>query len=132
MLNSIGKKIILGVIVVFLVGGSIFVYYAHKTGYRLLEESARHMAHNVAIFSKTILEKLMINGENEKLHETLENLIELNQAYDVMVMKEDGTIAIQFQRGDSSTTFSPQQLKEISINPQNQYFIKQDGDSLFI
>lgn len=131
MLNSIGKKIILGVIVVFLVGGSIFIYYAHKTGYRLLEESARHTAHNVAIFSKTILEKLMINGENEKLHETLENLIELNQAYDVMVMREDGTIAIQFQRGDSGTTFSPQQLKEISINPQNQYFIKQDGDSLF-
>ena len=55
MFVSLGRKVIFAVAVVFLIAGGLFAYFAHQTGYMMLEKGAQTKAHGVAEFGKAIL-----------------------------------------------------------------------------
>jgi signal transduction histidine kinase len=117
--------------IVFLIAGGLFTYFAHKTGYMMLEKGAQAKAHGVAEFGKVILEYIMLSGENEKLQEAMERVVSSNQADDIIILRGDGTIALRARRESLPDTLPIGQFREMPLYPDDKFFLQQEGDSLY-
>ncbi|MDI6767276.1 MAG: ATP-binding protein [Bacteroidota bacterium] len=128
---SLGKKIALAVILVFLVVGSVFVYFARQTGYAMLRKQAQAKAHGIAEFGKSILEYIMLSGKNDQLQAALERTVASGEARDILILKEDGTIVLK-ANGDQYPERLP--LKQFIAIPQysNDKFLSlEQNNSLY-
>jgi signal transduction histidine kinase len=131
MFVSLGRKVIFAVAVVFLIAGGLFAYFAHQTGYMMLEKGAQTKAHGVAEFGKAILEYIMLSGETEKLQEAMARVVSSNQARDIIILREDGTVTLRARPENLHDTLPLGQFRELSLYPGDKFFLQQEGDSLY-
>lgn len=131
MFASLGKKVIFAVAAVFLIAGGTFTYFAHKTGYLMLEKGARAKAHGIAEFGKVILEYIMLSGENEKLQEAMARAVSSNQTHDIIILREDGTVALRSQQKLPDEALPLDRFTTLSEYPGDKFYLQKEGDSLY-
>jgi signal transduction histidine kinase len=95
--RPLAARIALVVIASLLLIGSVFAYFAHKTGTGLLEQQAYAKTHAVAAVSKVILEHLMLDGRRDRLERALGSALESEQASEVFVLDKEGRVAYRSQ-----------------------------------
>ncbi len=129
--SSLGNKIALAVVVTFLTFGGAFVYFAHRTGYSMLEHGAQSKAHGVAEFGKAILEYIMLRGQNDQLQAALERVIASGQADNILILKEDGTIVLGAKSGQLSKKLPIDRFTELPQYPGEKFLFMNEGGSSF-
>ncbi|MBI5215367.1 MAG: hypothetical protein HY960_06400 [Ignavibacteriae bacterium] len=87
-------KIAASIVLVLSVVGGGFVYYAMQTGRSLLAQQADAKAHSIAEFGKVMLEQEMLIGNNDKVREVLVKLSQSTQAKEIIIVRADGSIAL--------------------------------------
>ncbi len=128
---SLGRKIAIAVAIVFAGAGSAFVLFAHKTGYSMLEKQARAKAHAVVDFGKAILEHVMIEGKQDHLQDALASAISSQQADEVFIFRNDGTIVFSARGTQLGEKFRMEQFYEVPEWPGDRFRAIQEGDSQF-
>ena len=83
------------------------MFYAYQTGYEMLDRIAKAKAYGVAVFGRAILEHIMLEGKADHLRDALELAISSRQAAEILILRNDGTIAM-----------SATQLQNDSIPPE--------------
>jgi signal transduction histidine kinase len=129
--SSLGNKIALAVVVTFLIFGSSFVYFAHRTGYSMLERGAQTKAHGVAEFGKAILEYIMLRGQNDQLQAALERVIASGQADNILILKEDGTTVLGAKLGQLTEKLPIDRFTELPQYPGDKFLFMNEGGSSF-
>lgn len=115
---------------VFLLAGGGFVYFAHYTGFKMLERSSQSQAHGVAEFSKAILEHIMLNGENRQLQSALNRIVSSRHATDILILREDGEIAMRVSSGVTSEKLPLEKFRELPEYPGEKFlFINENGST---
>lgn len=128
---TLTAKIILAMLVVFLIAGSSFVFFAKDSGYRMLEKGANTHAHGVAEFGKAVLEYIMLQGENNKLQSALNRIVTSNHALDVLILDNDGKIVLKASSQKSPETLPVDQFKELSEYPGEKFLLTHEGDEVY-
>jgi signal transduction histidine kinase len=127
---SLTAKIAVAMLFVFLLAGGGFVYFAHYTGYKMLERGSQSQAHGVAEFSKALLEYIMLNGENQQLQSALNRIVSTHQATDILILREDGEIALRASSGGSSEKIPLEKFRELPEYPGEKFlFINENGST---
>lgn len=103
---TLGRKMSAAVALPLLVVGGLFLYFAHKADFEMLQEHAHAKAHGVAEFGRAILEHAMLEGENSHLQEALQAALSAHQVSDIYVLRSDSSIALS-ARGDPSVDRLP-------------------------
>lgn len=96
---SIGKKIALAIIGVSLIAGSLFVYFAHNTGYSFLELDARMKAHDMATMFKGMIERVMPEGNKDHLQQVVTSVTKSPDVAGAFLIRNDGTVAFSNRPG---------------------------------
>ena len=129
--NTLRKKIAFAFIGVIFVMGSLYIYFAHITGYEMLERQAFARAKSVASVVKSILDHLMVEGKHDKLPRVMRNVINTPEVSDVLILKKDGTVSMHAQPNKEYDVFPLEQLQPMSGQQTGKYFSKKNGDSLY-
>ena len=128
---SLGKKVAFAFIITFFVAGSTFVYFAHQTGYIMLEKGAQTKAHSIAEFGKAILEDIMMSGKSAQLHSVLERIVASNQASDILILNQNGTIALGAKHKEEIEKLPLERFSVIPQYPDDKFLFVNEGGSLF-
>ena len=128
---SLGKKIAFAVSIVFLTAGGAFVYFAHNTGYTMLEKGAQAKAHGVAEFGKAILEFVMLEGENDQLQAALNRAVSTHQAKNVLILGKDGSIILKSANNEIRSKLPLEQFSELPDYPGEKFLLAKEHDSLY-
>jgi signal transduction histidine kinase len=128
---SLGKKTAFAFIIVFFVAGGSFVYFAHRTGYTMLEKGAQTQAHGVAEFGKAILEYVMLRGQNGQLQAVLERVVASNQASDILILKQDGTIALGAKSVENYEKLPIDRFTVLPQYPGEKFLFMNEGNSSY-
>lgn len=113
---------------VFILAGGGFVYFAHYTGYRMLERGSQSQAHGVAELSKTLLEYIMMSGENQQLQSALNRMVSTHQATDILILGEDGEIKLGASSSGRTEKLPIESFKALPEYPGEKFlFINENG-----
>jgi signal transduction histidine kinase len=129
--NTLRKKIAIAFIGIISIVGSIHMYYAHNTGYEMLERQAFARAKSVASVVESIFDHLMVSGKHDKLSRVMRNVINTPEVKDVLILKKDGTVSMHAQQNKEYDIFPLDQLKNMEGQHAGRYFSKIKGDSLY-
>lgn len=125
--STLRKKIALALIVVSLIAGGAFMYFAHKTGYTMLEKDSQAKAHSIARFGKALFEYLMTHDRREQLEFALKKIVVPDQVSDLLILKSDGTISLH--TSSSSQVKLPLDEFTTSIEyPDERFLFRKEGD----
>ena len=128
---SLGKKVAFAFIITFFVAGSTFVYFAHQTGFIMLQKGAQTKAHSIAEFGKAFLEDIMMSGKSDQLHSVLERIVAANQASDILILNTDGTIALGAKQKEEIEKLPLERFIAIPQYPGDKFLFVNEGGSLF-
>ncbi len=128
---SLGKKIAFAVVLVFLIAGGAFVYFAHQTGYTMLQKQTRAKAHGVAEFGKAILEHIMLGGRNDHLQSALKRAVASGQAKDFLILTDDGTIVLKADSNQYIDRLPIEKFVELPQFPGDRFLSLKQNDSLY-
>ncbi len=130
--NTLRKKIAIALFGVIFFTGSLFVYFASRTGYEMLERQAFARAESVASVIKSIFDHLMVEGKHDKLPNVLRNAIRTQEIKDVLILKKDGTVSMHAQKQKEFEIFPMERLKTMPNQQFGKYFSQKDGNDLFL
>ncbi len=128
---SLGRKIALALILVSLVAGGMFVYFAHRTGYTMLEHQAHAKARGVAKMLTAILERVMLEGDALQLQEALHAVTSSDDIIDAYVLRRDGSVAVRAKTGSGYEKFPLDKFVEMPGSGGARYYSTRENDSLF-
>jgi signal transduction histidine kinase len=113
MFPSLAKKVALAVVGVILLFGGTFLFFAHRTGYSILEGQAQLKAQGIAGLVREFL--LHANGPGRDAR--IENILSIAAAgsdvVDAFVLKEDGTLLWNAKPGNLPGRLPLDQFHEI-------------------
>ena len=130
--NTLRKKIAIALFGVIFFTGILFVYFASRTGYEILERQAFARAESVASVVKAILDHLMVEGKHDKLPNVLRNATRTQEIKDVLILKKDGTVSLHAQKNKEYDVFPLEQLKSMSDHQTGKYLSQKVGDELYL
>lgn len=128
---TLGKKIVAAVTFVLLIAGGSFAFYAHRTGYAILEQHARAKARGVAEFGKAILEHIMLEGKSSHLQDALTSAISSGEAKDIYILRPDGEISLSARGPNISKRLSLTEFREYPIGSGERFRSARENDSLY-
>lgn len=128
---SLGKKIAVAVILVSVVAGGMFVYFAHRTGYTMLEHQAHAKARGVATILTGILERVMLQGDALELQDALQSVTSSNDIIDAYILRRDGSVAVRAKSGSGYERFPLDKFVEMPESGGARYYTTRENDSLF-
>jgi signal transduction histidine kinase len=131
LLPTLGKKIIAAVMLTLFAAASVFVFFAHRTGYALLEEQAQVQAHEVTEFGKSILELVMLEGKKDRLQSVLIAATSSQQVKDILILRKDGTVILSATNTPSYTKLPLEQFQILPDWPGYRSFSTTEHDSMF-
>jgi len=121
LLPSLGKKIAAGVTLVLLVAGGAFVFFAHRTGYTMLEEQAKLQANSISSLVKDIVDQEMLKGQSKKLERALSDAVVGPYIQNTYIVSEDGRILISGKQDSGTGKFTLPDFREIAGMPGVKY-----------
>ncbi|MFQ5797595.1 MAG: nitrogen regulation protein NR(II) [Bacteroidota bacterium] len=119
------------VALVLLLAAGSFAFFAHRTGYRILQKQAQAKAHGIAEFGQAILEHIMLEGKSDQLQSALESATGSRQAKDVFILKLDGTVALSARAVPHSERIPLDELRELPEWPGHWFRRIEENDSLY-
>jgi signal transduction histidine kinase len=128
---SVGKKIAVAIIGVSLLAGGLFVFYAHKTGYQMMDQHTQAKAHGISSLIKNILEQAMLEGRSDHLEQALGSVTQSPDIIDAYILKQDGTIFLRAKQGGILGKFPLTQFHDIPGREGEKYLSAMEHDSLY-
>ncbi len=119
---GLGRKVAVIVVIALLFFSLCFAFFAHVTGYKMLEKQAQAKADGIAEFGKGILEHLMVEGKPEILNRVLKSAIISPQINDVMILDKDGIITVRSTNKDIGKKFKLANLPDVSAISKESFF----------
>jgi signal transduction histidine kinase len=132
LLHSLNSKLALAVLSVILVGGGTFMYYAHQTGYRMLERQAYVRADGIADLLKAMIDHYMLEGKHRRLDRLLRVSLLDTEIKNVMILKKDGTISRSSHSEPGMAVFPMHRLTIMPGEDSGGFFSTKEGDSLYL
>jgi signal transduction histidine kinase len=105
MFPSLGAKIAVAVVAVLLVAGGTFVYFAHLTGYSMLEQQAAMKSHGIFVLMQSIVSHSMLERHSGDLVHTLSEVASTPYVTNAFIVRNDGTISLR-AKTDTMARFS--------------------------
>ncbi len=121
----------MSVSIVFLFAGGLFMYFAHQTGYTMLEKQAQAKGHGVIEFGKAILEYIMLSGKNDQLQNALQRAVWSGEAKDVLILDDNGIILMKANGRQYKDRIPIEQFKKVSKFPDDLFMSINEHDSLY-
>jgi len=128
---SLGKKIAFAVSIVFFIAGGAFVYFAHRTGYSMLEKGAQAKAHGVVEFGRSIIEYAMLEGRNNQLQAILDRAVTSNQADDILILDRDGRVILRARTDHQNEILPLGQFSNVPDFPGEKFLFVKENNSLY-
>ena len=119
---GLGRKVAVIVVSALLFFSVCFAFFAHVTGYKMLEKQAQAKADGIAEFGKGILEHLMVEGKPHILDRVLRSAIISPQINDVMILDKDGIITVRSTNKDIGKKFKLANLSDVSAVSKESFF----------
>jgi uncharacterized protein YjeT (DUF2065 family) len=89
---TLRKKVALAVSLVMLLGGGIFLYVAHRTGFSMFEQQQQLKAKNIADIYTGVVEHIMLEGKPQLIKQAFRNAVLAPDVRDLFILREDGTV----------------------------------------
>ena len=125
-------KIALAVIIIFMAGGSAFIYFAHQTGFQMLERQAYTRAEDIASLVKSIFYHLMLIGKHDRVQVLLEKSISSPAVANAFILKKDGTVVMSAKNDSTMDPFPLHRLQEVADLKDGKYFSQKEGDLYYL
>jgi signal transduction histidine kinase len=128
---SLRKKIAFALIAASILTSGAFMYFAHKTGYSMLEKDAQAKAHSTARFGKALFEYLMTHDRREQLDFALKKIVVPDQVNDLLILKNDGTISLHTSASSIIGKLPMEQFAPSMEYPDERFLSRMENGSLF-
>jgi signal transduction histidine kinase len=130
-LPSLRKKIAFALIVASILTSGAFMYFAHKTGYSMLEKDAQSKAHGVARIGKALFEYLMVHDRREQLEFAMKKIVVPDQVNDMLVLKTDGTISLHTTGSTKITKLPLDKFTPSNEYREERFFAQMENGSMY-
>lgn len=127
---TLGTKVLIAVAATLIVAGSVFVYFAHRTGYSMLEDQSRLKARSMAGVLRGVLEYVMLEGKSDHLQQTLESIVVPRDVTNVYIVRTDGSIAFRAKNDSTGSRIPLEQFQPISGSGGDESFAEREEGSL--
>jgi signal transduction histidine kinase len=117
MFPSLAKKIALAVVAVILLCGGSFLYFAHRTGFSILEEQAEVKASGIAAFVREYLRNEGTRGTEAGVQRILSIAASGSDVIDAFVLAGDGTVLWRAKADERPGRLPLGQFHEIAGKP---------------
>ena len=91
---TLRRKITVAVVLVSVIAGGSFVFFAHRTGYSLLRRETEERAYLVADLMKGLVEHAMLAGTREEILRALTAVASSPVVSNAFILRSDGTVAV--------------------------------------
>jgi signal transduction histidine kinase len=126
---TLRKKVALAVSLVMVLGGGIFLYVAHRTGFSMFEQQQQLKAKNIADIYTGVVEHIMLEGKPQLIKQAFRNAVLAPDVRDLFILREDGTVF--FSASDTSINKLPlSQFQPIAGNRTTKFFSLYENNSL--
>jgi len=129
---TLGIKITTSVSLLLIAIGIGYFYYAHKTGFSVLEQVAQAKAHGVADIGYSILTEIMMNGKVSQLEAALEAGITSRHASEISIYDRHKNLVLFASPRGNTPDVSLKRFGNISEGMKEKFLPVTTGGSHFL
>ncbi len=128
---TLGRKISIAVIATVLLGGSIFVFFAQRSGVSILRQDAEEKALSVIALMKGFIEISMMTGQRDQMLHALMVISSAPYVADAYLLQRDGTVVLSAHPERAGVTFPMGEFRDIPGSRGGKSLSVIERDSLF-
>ncbi len=128
---TLRSKIAVAVFFVLLAGGGAFVYFAHRTGYTMLQQQTQLKAQSISRVLSDVFEHAMLEGGKEHVKKALLSVTKSPDVVNVYLLKSDGAVSIRAKDGDTLMSLPVHRFQEVRGNEGDNYLSLSENEKLF-
>lgn len=128
---SLGKKVAVAVISGLVIAWGIFVFFAQRTGYEILEKESQAKAHAIAELSEGILRHVVTSGTEEEIRDVLRLVAVTPDIVDAFLVSGNGRVLWHARTGMADDSLPLAQFRDVGSPGGESFLPVHDGDSVY-
>jgi signal transduction histidine kinase len=128
---SLGKKVAITVVAGLVIAWSVFVFFAQRTGFEILEKESQAKAHAVADLTAGILRHVVQGGDETQIHDVLRLVTATPDIVDAFLVAADGTIIWHVKTDAAVASFPLEQFRDIGLPGGDKFLPLREEESVY-
>ena len=128
---SIGRKIAVALVAVFILAGGTFVYFAQQTGATILQQLVREKASGLVNRGKGVWEQVIREGGTDQIKSTLQVVVQSPDIANAFIFTDGGRPLWFTRAGADSARGLLQQFRGIAANRDEASISVREGQVLY-
>ncbi len=125
-------KIGLAIVIVLLIADGGFLFFAHRTGFSMLEEQSQLKAHGITDVMKSVVEQAMLSGDSNRVQQALDDVSRSSSIKNAFLLRPDGAIRRESRSAGTLSGASVAVVGSMKRVEVEQNVSTQEDDSMYI